>query len=126
MEFEMRRLAVLMGFIAVAACSTPVAPPSSFNIFFTANSAALTPEAITAIDRAAAVIKQARPATVAIAAGVASGNNLRLARPRYTAVRQALETRGVSAAIIAQASLPDSGAEVTETGNQRVEIILGR
>ncbi len=32
-----------------------------------------------------------RPATVAIAAADGAGNNLRLARPRYAAVRQALE-----------------------------------
>jgi outer membrane protein OmpA-like peptidoglycan-associated protein len=122
----MRAVSIFTGLLLLGACTTASQAPASFNIFFAANSAVLTPEAIAAVDQAAVAIKSVRPTTVAIAAGVASGSNLRLARPRYSVVRQALEARGVASALIAQASLPDSGAAVSETGNQRVEIILGR
>lgn len=122
----MTRSIALAALLALAACSTSSAPPSSFNVFFNANSAALTPEATTIIEQAVAAIKQVQPATVAIAAGSGAGSNLRLAQPRYVAVRQALEAKGVSSALIAQASLPATGAAVNETGNQRVEIILGK
>jgi outer membrane protein OmpA-like peptidoglycan-associated protein len=125
-EVDMPRIIGLIALLVLASCSVPGAPPASFNIFFTANSAVLTPEASAAVDQAAAAIKQTHPSTVAIAAGAGAGNNLRLAQPRYAAVRQALEAKGVSPTLIAQASLPASGAAVNETGNQRVEIILGQ
>ncbi|MBV9549785.1 MAG: hypothetical protein JO256_08955 [Alphaproteobacteria bacterium] len=122
----MRKLFVLLALLLLGACATTPAPlPSTFLIFFNANSAALTPEASSVIEQAVTAIKQRKPATVAIGAGAGAGSNLRLAGPRQAAVRQALQAAGVNPALLAPASLPNSGAEVRENGNQRVEIILG-
>jgi outer membrane protein OmpA-like peptidoglycan-associated protein len=122
----MRLIALGVVLLGLAGCSgTSVTPPSTFIVFFNANSSVLTPEANKTIDQAATAIKHVRPSTIAIAAGNGSGNNLKLAEPRYRIVRQALEAKGVSSAVIAEASLPSEGAQVTESGNQRVEILLG-
>jgi len=125
-EVDMPRSIALAALLALAACTTPGAPRMSFNVFFNANSASLTPEANSLIAQAVIAIKQVRPATIAIAAGTGAGSNLRLAQPRYVAVRQALEAKGVPSNLIAQASLPATGAAVNEIDNQRVEIILGK
>ena len=119
----MRKI-VLICLLLMTACSTR-STPSSFIVFFNPNSAALTPEAVASISGAANAIKRDKPAMVVIAAGAAAGRNLQLAKPRYAAVRQALEEKGVAPSLIAQASLPSSGVVVSETGAQRVEIILG-
>ena len=119
----MRKI-VMICLLLVAACSTP-STPSSIIVFFNANSSVLTPEALASIKDAANAIKRDKPAMVVIAAGAAAGRNLQLAKPRYAAVRQALEAKGVAPSLIAQASLPSSGVVVSETGAQRVEIILG-
>ena len=63
--------------------------------------------------------------TVAIAAGVAKGDNLKLAEPRLLGVQQALVADGVNASLIARPSLPDLDATAGPTSDQRVEIILG-
>ena len=118
------RSASIALFLVLAGCSTVPSTSSTFIVFFNANSSVIAPEALVAVDQAATAIKRNRPGTVAIAAGIAAGNNLRLAPGRYAAVRQALEARGVESRLIAQASLPSSDAAITETGNQRVEIIL--
>jgi outer membrane protein OmpA-like peptidoglycan-associated protein len=111
---------------ALTACAgtKSSAPPSTYVVFFAPNSAELPAEAKPALDRAAAAVKQTRPAHVAIAAGVARAGALPLAEPRYLAVRKALTDRGVAEAIIARASLPDTAVPVEAAGAQRVEIIL--
>ena len=119
----MRKI-VLICLLLVTACATP-GTPSSYFVFFNANSSALTPEAATSINDAANAIRRHKPAMVVIAAGAAVDRNLQLAKSRYAAVRQALEAKGVAPSLIAQASLPSGGVVVSETGAQRVEIILG-
>jgi hypothetical protein len=109
----------------LAACAATPPAPSTFVVFFAPNSAELPAEARPALDRAAAAVKQTRPAHVAIAAGVAKAGTLPLAEPRYLVVRKALADRGVNEGIIARASLPDAGATLDTAGYQRVEIILG-
>lgn len=121
----MRLLLLLTICATLAGCATQQAAPSTFVVFFTPNSSTLTPEAVPALDRAAAAIKQTHPAQVAIAAGVARSGALPLAEPRYQAVRKALVDRGVSEGMIARSSLPVEGASIDPTGYQRVEIILG-
>lgn len=112
--------------VALTGCSSMSSgpPPSTFILFFYANGTDLSSDAVTEIDRAAAAIKNVHPSTVAIAAGGA-GSNLLLAEPRYRAIRQALIGKGVSPSLIAEASLPKEGIQITESANQRVEIILG-
>ena len=61
-----------------------------------------------------------------IASGVAQGDNLKLAEPRYQEVQRALIARGVAAAAIARSSLPDAGVNTGPTADTRVEIILSR
>jgi outer membrane protein OmpA-like peptidoglycan-associated protein len=120
-----RILACILISAGLAACaSTKSSAPSTYVVFFPPNSAELPAEAKPALDRAAAAVKQTRPAHVAIAAGVARAGALPLAEPRYLAVRKALTDRGVSEGIIARASLPDTAAPVEAAGAQRVEIIL--
>ena len=87
----------------LAACqSAGTNLPATFIVFFHSGSAELTPEAQTAIAQAADAVKASRPSQVAIASGVAQGDNLRLAEPRYLAVQRALVGRGVAAASIAR------------------------
>jgi outer membrane protein OmpA-like peptidoglycan-associated protein len=121
-----RAAAIGLALLLLVACSTAsTTTASTFIVFFHAGSADLTREASASIDRAASAINRSRPTTVAIAAGVAKGNNLVLAEPRFQSVRQALEAKGVKPSLIARASLPDIDANAGETGDQRVEIILG-
>jgi outer membrane protein OmpA-like peptidoglycan-associated protein len=112
--------------VALSACSTiSSAPPSSsFLVFFQENSSALMPETRPAIQSAVAAIKSTRPKTVVIAAGAVKGTTRELAEARYTAVKDALLAGGVSSSVIAQADLPLAGITASETGNQRVEVIL--
>ncbi len=122
----MRALAWSMVLLIVAACTvTSGPPPSSFLVFFPANSVELTKEASASLDQAAAAIKSTRPASVVVAAGTGKGSNLKFAEPRFETVQGGLEARGVPASLIAHASLPQIGAISSEVGNQRVEIILG-
>jgi outer membrane protein OmpA-like peptidoglycan-associated protein len=126
MEIQVRNGVFGVLLLALTGCSSMSSgpPPSTFIIFFYANSTDLLSDAATEIGRAAAAIKNVHPRTAAIAAGGASGSNLLLAEPRYLAVRQALIGKGVSSSLIAEASLPKEGIQITETANQRVEIIL--
>jgi outer membrane protein OmpA-like peptidoglycan-associated protein len=123
----MRAIALFMALLLVAGCSSTSGPgPSSFLVFFPANSVELTKEAATSLDQAAVAIKSTRPTSVIIGAGTGKGSNLKLAEPRFAAVQHGLEARGVSATLIARASLPQTEAKAGEVGNQRVEIILSR
>jgi outer membrane protein OmpA-like peptidoglycan-associated protein len=121
----MRALALSMALLVVAGCTVTSGPgPSSFLVFFPANSVELTKEAAASIDRAAAAIKSTRPASVIVGAGTGKGSNLKLAEPRFSAVQHGLEARGVPAKLVVRASLPQTEAKTGEVGNQRVEIIL--
>lgn len=121
----MRAFAWSMALLIVAGCAvTSSPPPSSFLIFFPANSAELTKEAAASLDQAAAAIKSIRPASVVVGAGIGRGSNLKLAAPRFAAVQNGLETRGVRRDLIARASLPQTDVNTNEVENQRVEIIL--
>jgi outer membrane protein OmpA-like peptidoglycan-associated protein len=121
----MRALAWTMALFVVAGCAVTSSPgPSSFLVFFPANSVELTKEAAASIDRAAAAIKSTRPKSVIVGAGTGEGSTLKLAEPRFAVVQHGLEARGVPATLIARASLPETEAKAGEVGNQRVEIIL--
>jgi len=99
--------------------------PPVYVIFFSSGSVELSTEAHKVVDQAADAIRTNKPISVTIAAGVLAGNNLKLAQPRFEAVRQALVADGVSAELIARAAIPDTDQkEVGGTGNQRVEIRL--
>lgn len=113
--------------LALAACqSSSTTLPGTFIVFFRTGSAELTAEAQAAIAQAAQAMQASRASQVAIASGVAQGDNLRLAEPRYLAVQRALIARGIAAASIARASLPDAGVNTGPTADTRVEIILSR
>ena len=120
------KLPVIFGMLTLlAACSLAQNHYSStFIVFFHKGSSEVTSEARSVIDQAVSAIKAVHPATVAIASGVATGDNLRLAEPRYQAIQHALVAAGVPAALIAQSSLPDAKLDVGATGDTRVEILL--
>jgi outer membrane protein OmpA-like peptidoglycan-associated protein len=121
----MRALALSIAVFVVAGCTVISSPePSSFLVFFPANSVELTKEASASIDRAAVAIKSGHPKSVIVGAGAGKGSNLKLAEPRFAAVQHGLEARGVPPTLIARASLPQTEAKTGEVGNQRVEIIL--
>ena len=123
----MKYLAILLLLVAgLGACTlfTKKGPPI-YVIFFSSGSVELSTEAHKVVDQASDAIRTNKPASVTIAAGVLAGNNLKLAQPRFEAVRQALIADGVSAELIARAAIPDTDQkEVGGTGNQRVEIRL--
>jgi outer membrane protein OmpA-like peptidoglycan-associated protein len=100
--------------------------PAIFIIFFRAGSADLTEDANASIARAADAVHATRPGQVAIASGVAQGDNLKLAQPRYLAVQQALIAKGVSTNIIVRSALPDASLPTGPAADTRVEIILTR
>jgi len=122
----MRRF-ILLSVIAATLCSCSSLgdqPAPVYIVFFHRGAIEIAPEAGTALDQAAAAIRSAHPASIAIASGVATGDNLRLAEPRFNVVRQALIARGVRAEIIARSALADSKLDVGATGDTRVEILL--
>src|SRR4051812_40482448 len=101
----MKPALLLFAVLALASCqSASPSLPATFIVFFHSGSTELTPEAQTAIAQAATAAQASRPSHVAIASGVAQGDNLRLAEPRYQAVQRALIARGVAAASIARSS----------------------
>jgi flagellar motor protein MotB len=110
---------------ALAACThgAQQAPPV-YIVFFPKGSAEPAPESRSAIEQAAAAIRKTRPSAVALASGVAAGDNLRLAEPRFEAIRQALIAKGVPPNVIARSSLPDATLNAGPTGDTRVEILL--
>jgi outer membrane protein OmpA-like peptidoglycan-associated protein len=123
----MKHSAILLLLIAgLGACSLFAKKgPPVFVIFFSSGSVELSTEAHKVVDQAADAIRINKPASVTIAAGVLAGNNLKLAQPRFDAVRLALIADGVSTELIARAAIPDTDEkEVGGTGNQRVEIRL--
>ena len=120
-----RFLALTSGALLLAACSTfSQRAPATYMVFFTSGNTELSADARAVIDRAASTIRGTHPQTVMIAAGVSSGDNLKLAEPRFLAVRQALIADGVADDLIARTALSDASLSVGATGDQRVEIEL--
>jgi outer membrane protein OmpA-like peptidoglycan-associated protein len=96
--------------------------PAVYMVFFTSSNTALTAESRAIVDGAAAAIRSAHPEAVNIAAGIATGDNLKLAQARFETVRQALVADGVADAMIARTAIADASLSVGATGDQRVEI----
>ena len=110
-----RLAATLLVALALAGCASQTETASSFNVFFTQNATALSPDGQAIVAQAADAIRRLRSATVTIAASN---------EPRYEAVRAALVARGVAPGSITRASLPQIEANAGATAAQRVEIIL--
>ena len=122
----MKPLALLLAALILAGCQSTANLPATFIIFFQSGSTALTADAQASIVRAADAARASGATRVTIASGVAQGDNLRLAEPRYQEVQRALIARGVAAGSIARSSLPDAGVNTGPTADTRVEIILSR
>jgi outer membrane protein OmpA-like peptidoglycan-associated protein len=122
----MKRVSLLLAALLLIGCQSSSTLPATFIVFFQSGSAELNADAQAAVARAAEAARTTGAAQVAIASGVAQGDNLKLAEPRYLAVQRALIARGVAAGSIARASLPDAGVNSGPTADTRVEIILSR
>ncbi|MEI9889124.1 MAG: hypothetical protein WDN08_21985 [Rhizomicrobium sp.] len=122
----MKRLVPLsLALILVAGCSTfGGRAPDQYMVFFSSSTTVLSPDARAVVDKAASAIRSTHPDSVLIAAGIASGDNLKLAQPRFDAVREALIADGVSPDLIARTAIADASLSVGTTGDQRVEIQL--
>ena len=122
----MKRLVALsFGLSLLAACSTfNREAPSDYMVFFSHGDTALSADGRAVVDRAASAIRATHPASVLIAAGTDTGDNLKLAEPRFLTVRQALIADGVADAIITRSAIADASLSVGATGDQRVEINL--
>ena len=119
-----RILAACLAVACLAACSTFSRAPSNYIVFFTEGASTLTPEARAIVNKAATEIRLKNPSSVAIATGVPTGDNLKLAEPRFEAIQKALIEDGVSNNIIARATLAEKQDNVTPIANQRAEIQL--
>lgn len=126
----MRKLLWLSATALLAGCALVQPPPTSntFVVFFGSASSALTPQAKTEIDLAAAEIKSTHAAHVVIAtytkAVAGDASNPKLADPRFDVVEGALVADGVDAHILARAMLTDMEVKADPTGDHRVEIRL--
>jgi len=125
-----KRASIIFGLFLLGGCASGVQQdsPSHFIVFFSGDSATLTPEAQLIVKDAASRIRDARPATVMIAAGVKAGDNMDISEPRFQAVREALVADGIEPAIIARAPLPGPKLAVVDgglsSGDERAEIRL--
>jgi outer membrane protein OmpA-like peptidoglycan-associated protein len=120
-----RVFALSMALGLLAGCSTFMhEAPAKYLVFFSASDTNLSPDARAVVDHAAAAIRGTHPDSVMIAAGIATGDNLKLAQPRFDAVRAALVADGVSDDLIARSAIADASLSVGATGDQRVEIKL--
>ena len=130
----MKRVSVIFGLMLLGGCASGAQQsaqqdqPSHFIVFFSGDSATLTPAAQLIVKDAASQIRDTRPATVMIAAGVKAGGNMELSEPRFQAVREALLADGIEPKIIARAPIPgprlasvDGGLSA---GDERAEIRL--
>ena len=121
----MRLPGFVAGAVLLTGCSVFVHPaPDSYMVFFPSSSTELSADARAVIDSAASDVRAHHPESVMIAAGIASGDNLKLAQPRFLAVRQALIADGVPDDLIARTAIADASLSVGTTGDQRVEIKL--
>src|SRR5690348_6757947 len=109
----MKRVSAIFGLFLLGGCANDARgvdvaqnQPSHFIVFFSGDSATLTPAAQLIVKDAASRIRDTRPATVMIAAGVKAGGNMELSEPRFQAVREALLADGIEPAIIARAPIP--------------------
>jgi len=120
------RLALASAILAVLVACTQGSQqsPPVYIVFFPKGSVELVPESRQIIEQAVAAIRKTRPAAIVLASGVAVGDNLRLAEPRFEAIRQALVAKNVPPALIARSSLPDAKLETGSSGDTRVEILL--
>ncbi len=111
--------------LGLAGCETVhnivYGPPTTFIVFFQDKSPDLSPDAMSIVKSAADAVRRQHPATVAIAAGVAS--NMEMSQPRFAAVRKALIDDGVSEDVIARSAIADPKLD-TGPARQRVEIRL--
>jgi len=122
--------AVLSGCTTYERVHDYVYGPPRFIVFFSGDSATLTPDGKTIVKSAAARITSRHPASVLISAGVTAGDNMELSEPRFTAVHDELVADGVNKGLIARAPIP--GPQLastatkagTSTADQRVEIRL--
>jgi hypothetical protein len=121
------RLSLVLGFLVLAGSAAQAEQPSKFIVFFSGRSATLTPEARLIVKDAASRIRDARPATVLVSAGVKEGGD-RMSGPRFRAVRQALVDDGIAPDIIARAPIPGPELAVIDgglsRGDDRAEIQL--
>ena len=122
----MTRATLLLAALLLIGCQAASNLPATFIVFFPSGSTELNADAQAAIVRAAEAVRATRATQVAVASGVAQGDNLKLAEPRYEAVQRALIARGVPAGSIARAALPSTGVNTGPTADTRVEIILTR
>jgi outer membrane protein OmpA-like peptidoglycan-associated protein len=123
----MHRLFLLAAVVVLASCSHEADQPLPvYIVFFHKGSVEVAPESRPILTEAAAAIRRMRPGAVAIASGVAEGDNLKLAGPRFNAIREALVAQGVGAELIARAALPDAKLNVGPNGDQRAEILLAK
>ena len=120
-------IATLCVCLGLAGCGTvhelAYGRPTAFIVFFEAQSATLTPDAVSIVKSAADAIRRQHPATVQIAAGVAPGGNMELSQPRFAAVRKQLIDDGVAEDTISRSAIPDPKLD-TGPARQRVEIRL--
>jgi outer membrane protein OmpA-like peptidoglycan-associated protein len=119
------KIATVFVCLALAGCGTVhdfvYGPPTTFIVFFQEKSTDLSPDAMSIVKSAADAVRKQHPATVAIAAGVAS--NMELSQPRFAAVRKALIDDGMPEDLIARSAIADPKLD-TGTARQRVEIRL--
>jgi outer membrane protein OmpA-like peptidoglycan-associated protein len=120
-----RMLALSLALGLLGGCSSIMhEAPAKYLVFFSSSNTVLSPDARAVVDHAAADIRATHPDSVMIAAGAATGDNLKLAQPRFDAVRAALLADGVSDDLIARSAIADASLSVGATGDQRVEIKL--
>jgi hypothetical protein len=121
------RPSLVLAFLALAGGAARAEPPSKYIVFFSGNSATLTPVAQLIVKSAASRIKDAHPATVLVSAGVKEGRD-RMSGPRFRAVRQALVDDGIAPDIIARAPIPGPRLAAVDgglsSGDDRAEIQL--
>ena len=122
----MKRASMLLAALLLIGCQAASNLPATFIVFFPSGSAVLNADAQAAVARAAEAVRATGATQVAVASGVAQGDNLKLAEPRYQAVQSALIARGVAADRIARSALPSTGVNTGPTADTRVEIILSR
>ncbi len=120
-----KHLTLIFAALALAGTAARAETPSKFFVFFSGGSATLTPAAQLIVKDAASRIKDSRPTTVLVSAGVKEHGD-RLSRPRFLAVRQALVNDGIAPDIIARAPIPGPKLAAVDgglsSGDDRAEI----
>jgi OOP family OmpA-OmpF porin len=119
--------------ILVAGCMTKAPEPyksKSFFVFFPADSAVLTPEANTVIDRAADEAREAKATGVGIVGYTSptgsAATNRRLADERAAAVEAALLARKVPRDVVFRSAQGPTEVAGPTIEGRRVEIVVSR